>query len=120
MYTVNEGRMYSSLLVTGGAGFIGSYFIRYMLERYPALNFIDLDALTYAGNLVNLGPWRNDSRHEFVHGEIGDAPLVDTLMRRDRRYAINADNIRAELDWVPQVAFEAGLAALMQEIVQTG
>ena len=74
--------MYSILLVTGGAGFIGSNFIRYMLEKYAKLTIVNLDALTYAGNLDHLGPWRNDPRHEFVHGDILDASLVSSLMAR--------------------------------------
>ena len=74
--------MFAKLLVTGGAGFIGSNFIRYMLEKYPALTIINLDALTYAGDLANLGEWRDDPRHEFVHGDILDESLVDSLMAR--------------------------------------
>ena len=74
--------MFTTLLVTGGAGFIGSNFIRYMLEKYPALTIINLDALTYAGDLANLGEWQDDPRHEFVHGDILDESLVDSLMAR--------------------------------------
>ncbi len=74
--------MFANLLVTGGAGFIGSNFIRYMLEKYPTLTIINLDALTYAGDLANLGTWRDDPRHEFVHGDILDESLVDSLMAR--------------------------------------
>lgn len=74
--------MFANLLVTGGAGFIGSNFIRYMLEKYPALTIINLDALTYAGDLANLGEWRDDPRHEFVHGDILDESLVESLMAR--------------------------------------
>jgi dTDP-glucose 4,6-dehydratase len=74
--------MFATLLVTGGAGFIGSNFIRYMLEKYPELTIINLDALTYAGDLANLGEWRDDPRHEFVHGDILDETLVDSLMAR--------------------------------------
>ena len=74
--------MYSTFLVTGGAGFIGSNFIRYMLGKYAELKIVNLDALTYAGNLDNLGSWRNHPRHEFVHGDILDASLVESLMAR--------------------------------------
>jgi dTDP-glucose 4,6-dehydratase len=56
------------LLVTGGAGFIGSNFVRYMLEKYPECRILNLDKLTYAGNLENLSRLENDSRHEFIQG----------------------------------------------------
>ncbi len=58
------------LLVTGGAGFIGSNFIRYILRKYPDLRIANLDALTYAGNLENLRDIEKDPRYSFVHGNI--------------------------------------------------
>lgn len=69
------------LLVTGGAGFIGSNFVQYILEKYPDYKVINLDALTYAGSLENLKEVRNNPRHEFVRGRIEDGKLVDKLMR---------------------------------------
>ncbi|MFE1261642.1 dTDP-glucose 4,6-dehydratase [Streptomyces albogriseolus] len=73
------------VLVTGGAGFIGSHFVRELLsDAYPdlaATRVVVLDALTYAGNRANLGPVRTDGRLEFAHGDICDAPLVNRLMR---------------------------------------
>ncbi len=68
------------LLVTGGAGFIGSNFITYILRKYPNYSVINLDALTYAGDKNNLKLYENDSRYRFVHGSITDRTLVDTLM----------------------------------------
>ena len=68
------------LLVTGGAGFIGSNFIQYILDRYPEESVVNLDALTYAGNLDNVKQWQGDTRYRFVKGDIGDATLVDTLV----------------------------------------
>lgn len=68
------------LLVTGGAGFIGSNFVHYILEKYPEYKVITLDALTYAGNLENLKRWEHDSRHRFVKGSITDKELVDGLV----------------------------------------
>ena len=68
------------LLVTGGAGFIGSAFVRDHLQGYPDDQVIVLDKLTYAGNLANLAPVADDARYEFVQGDIGDATLVSTLM----------------------------------------
>ncbi|MBM3324056.1 MAG: dTDP-glucose 4,6-dehydratase [Calditrichaeota bacterium] len=58
------------LLVTGGAGFIGSNFIRWMLRKYPDLQIVNLDALTYAGNLENLRDVEKDARYTFIHGNI--------------------------------------------------
>jgi dTDP-glucose 4,6-dehydratase len=70
-----------SVLVTGGAGFIGSNFVHYMLEKYPDYNIIVLDALTYAGNLDNLSDLTSDRRFSFHHGNIGDERIVNKLMQ---------------------------------------
>jgi dTDP-glucose 4,6-dehydratase len=69
------------LLVTGGAGFIGSNFVRYILDAYPEYEVINLDALTYAGSLENLKEVENNRRHKFVQGRIEDGKLVDRLMK---------------------------------------
>ncbi len=68
------------LLVTGGAGFIGSNFIHYVLGKYPEDSVVNLDVLTYAGNPENLSKWKNDPRYRFVKGDICDATIVDTLV----------------------------------------
>jgi dTDP-glucose 4,6-dehydratase len=68
------------LLVTGGAGFIGSNFVHYILGKYPDHEVIDLDALTYAGNLGNLEGLMDNPRHRFVQGRIEDGKLVGELM----------------------------------------
>jgi dTDP-glucose 4,6-dehydratase len=67
-------------LITGGAGFIGSNFIRYLLSKYSEIEIVNLDKLTYAGNLENLKDIQQDSRYRFVHGDICDAALVESLM----------------------------------------
>lgn len=67
------------LLVTGGAGFIGSNFVRRMLQTDAAASVTVLDKLTYAGNRANLADLEADPRFRFVHGDIADAPLVDEL-----------------------------------------
>ena len=67
------------MLVTGGAGFIGSAFVRRTLARHPDVHVTVLDKLTYAGNLANLAPVADDPRYRFVQGDINDAPLVDEL-----------------------------------------
>jgi len=71
-----------TLLVTGGAGFIGSNFIRYLLRKYPGVQLINLDKLTYAGNLDNLRDVENDPRYEFVRGDIRDREVVRRLLDR--------------------------------------
>ncbi len=68
------------LLVTGGAGFIGSNFVHYILDTYPEYSVVTLDALTYAGNLENLQKFENDTRHTFVKGSITDEELVENLV----------------------------------------
>ncbi|MDI6800256.1 MAG: dTDP-glucose 4,6-dehydratase [Actinomycetota bacterium] len=68
------------LLVTGGAGFIGSNFIRYILNKYPDYEVINLDKLTYAGNLANLKDIEGSRNYRFVKGDISDPALVAELM----------------------------------------
>ncbi len=64
------------LLVTGGAGFIGSHFVRHILQKYPTYSVVNLDKLTYAGNLENLRDVQHNPRYRFVHGDICDAAVV--------------------------------------------
>src|SRR4030066_156290 len=75
------------ILVTGGAGFIGANFI---LDWLAASNeaVVNLDKLTYAGNLESLRPLQGDARHVFVQGDIGDRVVVDALLREYRPRAI--------------------------------
>ena len=70
----------ANLLVTGGAGFIGSNFVHYWLEQYPAESIVVLDALTYAGNRANLEAVDINENFKFVHGDILDTELVEKLL----------------------------------------
>src|SRR3990167_7535311 len=70
------------LLITGGAGFIGSNFIRYILNRYPSYKIINLDILTYAGNLDNLKDIVNNRNYTFVKGDICDEKLMHRLVKK--------------------------------------
>ena len=76
------------LLVTGGAGFIGSNFVRYMLNKYKDYTIVNLDKLTYAGNLDNIEDIRKNKRHSFVRGDICDSKLVEKLVKREEVDAI--------------------------------
>lgn len=68
-------------LVTGGAGFIGSNYIRYMLNKHKDVHIINLDKLTYAGNPENLSDVENDARYQFIKGDICDEVLVNEVMQ---------------------------------------
>jgi len=76
------------LLVTGGAGFIGSNFVRMVLSEHPDCLIVNLDKLTYAGNLENLTEFLSHGNHRFVHGDICDGPLVTRLLDEHRIDAI--------------------------------
>jgi dTDP-glucose 4,6-dehydratase len=72
----------TNLLVTGGAGFIGSNFIRYMLSSHPEVKVANLDSLTYAGNLENLRGLESDPRYHFVRGDICERGTVDSVLKQ--------------------------------------
>jgi dTDP-glucose 4,6-dehydratase len=93
------------MLVTGGAGFIGSHFIRFMLERYDALRVVNLDALTYAGNFENLRDVEEGypDRYTFVQGDIAELETVKGLLTAHQidvvvNFAAESHNSRAVLD----------------------
>ena len=90
-------------LVTGGAGFIGSNFILYMLKKYKNIKIINLDKLTYAGNLENLKSIENDKRHIFVQGDICDEKLVSSLFEK------------YEIDYVANFAAESHVDRSIRE-----
>ncbi|NLC71945.1 MAG: dTDP-glucose 4,6-dehydratase [Desulfuromonadaceae bacterium] len=80
--------MTKTLLVTGGCGFIGANFVRYLLNREADVRIVNLDKLTYAGNLSNLADVAADSRYRFVHGDICDAGLVGGLFAEEKPEAV--------------------------------
>jgi dTDP-glucose 4,6-dehydratase len=82
MFIINfTGNFMHNILVTGGAGFIGSNFVRFMLEAHPAYNIINFDALTYAGNLENLTSIEQHPRYRFVKGSICDRAAVEAVFQ---------------------------------------
>ena len=82
------------ILITGGAGFIGSHVVRHFVTKYPHYTIVNLDLLTYAGNLDNLRDIEDRPNYRFVQGDIGNASLVSDLLRR---YRINGIiNLAAE------------------------
>lgn len=69
-----------NILVTGGAGFIGSHFLRYQLSHYPTDRVVNLDCLTYAGNLANVADLASTPRYHFIQGDIRDAATVSEVL----------------------------------------
>jgi dTDP-glucose 4,6-dehydratase len=67
------------ILITGGAGFIGSHVVRRFVKRYPQYHIFNLDALTYAGNLENIKDIENESNYTFVKGDITDETFIADL-----------------------------------------
>ena len=72
------------ILVTGGAGFIGGNFVHYMVNKYPEDMIVNLDLLTYAGNLETLKPVENKPNYKFVHGDIADRPFIMDLFEKEQ------------------------------------
>lgn len=71
-----------NILVTGGAGFIGSNLVMYLLKKYPDMRIVNLDKLTYAGNLENLESVKNNERYRFERGDICDRGMVKQLLEK--------------------------------------
>lgn len=92
-----------TLLVTGGAGFIGANFVHYWLASHPNDRVVVLDALTYAGNLSNLAPVWEDPRFRFYPGKIQDSTVVDGILKSELvshvlNFAADSHNDRSMLD----------------------
>jgi dTDP-D-glucose 4,6-dehydratase len=73
-----------NFLITGGAGFIGSNFVCHMVKKYPAYRIVNLDKLTYAGNLENLKEVEGLPNYTFIKGDIGDAGLLKDVFKEHR------------------------------------
>lgn len=78
----------STLLITGGAGFIGSHVVRLFVNKYPEYRIVNLDALTYAGNLENLRDVEHAPNYTFEKGDITDAPFLQTLFEKYRFFGV--------------------------------
>ena len=83
------------VLVTGGAGFIATNFMYYMVNKYPEYNFVNLDALTYAGNYNNIKDLEGKPNYKFVKGDITDREFIDKLFEEEK------------FDWVVNFAAES-------------
>ena len=70
------------LLITGGAGFIGSHVVRLFVKKYSNCHIYNLDALTYAGNLENIADIENESNYSFIKGDIVDANFINELFQK--------------------------------------
>lgn len=72
------------ILVTGGAGFIGANFVKYMVDKYPTYEVFNLDALTYAGNLKTCQEVEEKPNYHFIHGDISDRAFIFNLFEKER------------------------------------
>jgi dTDP-glucose 4,6-dehydratase len=77
-----------TIIITGGAGFIGSHVVRHFVNRYPGYHIVNLDKLTYAGNLANLKDIDQKENYTFIKGDIVDTAFIDQLFEEKKPYAV--------------------------------
>lgn len=114
------------LLITGGAGFIGSNFIHYWLNKYPQDQIVNLDFLTYAGNLENLRDVENQPNYKFIQGDIGDLEKNKELLKEEKidvivHFAAESHNGRAAIE--PDIFVKTnvlGTQMLLEAAVRAG
>mgnify|MGYP003401972457 CR=1 FL=1 len=83
-------KLNKKLFIAGGAGFIGSNFIRYFIEKYPDFTVINLDKLTYSGNLDNLKDVKTNPRYKFIKGDVADKKVIEKIFKSEKPdYVIN-------------------------------
>lgn len=104
--------MKQTILITGGAGFIGSNFIQYIFNKYPDYNIINLDKLTYCGNLANLSDFDKDKRYKFIEGDICNFELVNNILKKYKpdcivNFAAESHNSYAIIN--PSIFFKTNL-----------
>jgi dTDP-glucose 4,6-dehydratase len=112
-----------NVLVTGGCGFIGSHFVRYWLAAHPDEPLVNLDALTYSGNLANLEDVAGHPRYRFVRGSICDRPLVERLCEELRidaivNFAAHTHVDRSILDASPFVETNVGGTLVLLDVAR--
>ena len=115
---------YKNILVTGGCGFIGSHFIRYLINKYPDINIVNVDLLTYCGNPENVKDIAQNPHYKFYKADIGDFAAVSSILKTNNidcvvNFAAESDNNKAiycPIDFVRTNAL--GTAVLLEAVRQ--
>lgn len=115
---------YKNILITGGCGFIGSHFVRYILDKYKGVNVINVDLLTYCGNPENVKDIAGNPRYKFYKADIGDLGMMRKIIKDDRvdcvvNFAAESDNNKAVSSPVDFARTNAlGTAVLLEAVRQ--